>query len=101
MFSSIIEVLLVERQETKFQDKETGKPIERVSARCVLRADDGQPVTVGRLRVPKALADKVQVGVFRADFALVVPDYGDDKGDIVAQVTNLTPIKAAKQPQAA
>lgn len=100
MFSSTVQILMVEKTESPYKDKVTGLPVQRVAARCILLADDGQPVTVGRLRVPKALVDKVQVGTFRADFALVVPDFGDDKGDIVAQVTNLTPVpvKGASSP---
>ncbi|WP_288254883.1 hypothetical protein [uncultured Hydrogenophaga sp.] len=105
MFSSTLQILLVESKDTKVMDPETGKPRQRHEARCILLADDGTtPVTVGRLRIPKALIDKCKVGTFRATFALVVPDFGDNKGDIVAQVTDLTPVGAgarAVQPKAA
>lgn len=95
MFSSTIQILLVEAKDTKVIDPDTGKPRQRHEARCVLLGDDGKSVvTVGRLRIPKALIDKCKVGTFRATFALVVPDYGDNKGDIVAQVTDLTPVGA-------
>lgn len=90
-FSSIIQVLIVEKTDTKTINPDTGKPFQRTAARCILLGDGGDVVTVGRLRVPKSLEDAVKVGIFRADFALVVPDYGDDKGDVVAQLTNLVP----------
>jgi len=91
MFSSRIEVLTVESTDSKTMDPATGKPFKRVAARCILRADDGSVVTVGRLRVPKALVPQVAPGNFRAAFALRVPDFGDNKGDIVAELTALTP----------
>lgn len=93
-FSSIIQVLLVETTESKTIDPKTGSPYVRTAARAILLGDDGQPVTVGRLRVPRALVDQVKPGTFTAAFTLGVPDFGDDKGDIVAQLTGLTPVQA-------
>lgn len=100
-FSSRLQILLVEKTDTKFKDAD-GNVVQRVAARAVLLADDGNVVTVGRLRVPKSLADKVKTGTFRASFALTVPDYGDDKGDIVATLTGLQEeARPAAQPKAA
>lgn len=87
-FSSRVQILLVERTSGKGKD---GSEFQRVAARCILLADDDAVITVGRLRVPKALQESVKVGVFRAGFALRVPDYGDSKGDIVAELVSLTP----------
>lgn len=100
MFSSRIQVLTVERTQTKFPAAD-GTPQMRVAARCILLGDGGEVVTVGRLRVPKALHDKVAPGVFRATFALTVPDYGDSKGDIVASVTELVEEKSPARTAAA
>lgn len=91
-FSSILQVLLVEKTLTKKLNPETGKPYEIPYGRCVLLDQDGAVVTVGRLKIPRELESQVKVGTFNADFALRVPDYGDDKGDIVAQLTALRAI---------
>lgn len=97
-FSSRVQVLTVETTDSKTLDPATGAPFKRVAARCILLDDGGQVVTVGRLRVPKTLVPQVHVGLFRAHFALRVPDYGDNKGDIVAELTQLVP--EAKTPAA-
>lgn len=91
MFSSIIQILLIEKQLTKKLNPETNKPYEIPYARCILLDQDGAVVTVGRLKIPRNLEAAVKLGTFRADFSLVVPDYGDDKGDIVSQLTGLSP----------
>lgn len=96
-FSSIIQILLVEVSLTKKINPDTQKPYEIPFARCILLNDDGAVITVGRLKIPRALEALVKVGIFRADFALRVPDYGDDKGDIVAQLTGLHPVQAKKE----
>jgi hypothetical protein len=93
-FSSIMQILLIEKQLTKKTNPETQKPWEIPYARCLLLADDGSVITVGRLKIPRALENMVKVGIFHADFSLVVPDYGDDKGDIVSQLTGLRPVAA-------
>lgn len=87
--SSRIQVLTVETTDSKTIDPATGKPFPRVAARCILLGDGNEVVTVGRLRVPKSLVPQVKTGIFRASFALRVPDYGDNKGDIVAELTAL------------
>lgn len=99
-FSSRVQVLKVETTDSKTIDAATGKPFQRTAARCILLDDGGAVVTVGRLRVPKALVPTVREGLFRASFALRVPDFGDNKGDIVAELTALVPEVPAK-PQAA
>lgn len=94
-FSSTVQVLLVETTQSKKLNPDTGKPYEQCAARCILLGDNGKDVvTVGRLRVPPALREVVKPGVFRADFALQVPDYGENKGDIVALLTGLVPAPA-------
>lgn len=100
-FSSTVQVLLVETTQSKKLNPDTGKPYEQVAARCILLADNGKDViTVGRLRVPPVLREVVRPGTFRADFTLQVPDYGDNKGDIVAMLTGLVPVASAPAAQA-
>lgn len=92
-FSSTIQVLKIETTDTKTINPETGKPFQRTAARAILLDDDGSVVTVGRLPVPRPLVDQVKTGTFRATFALQVPDWGDNKGDIVAVLTGLSPVQ--------
>lgn len=92
MFSSILQVLKVEQVPSKKLDPATGKPYVSHYARGILLNESGEVNTVGRLRVPRDLVEKLKVGTFTASFALGVPDYGDNKGDIVAQLTDLTPV---------
>ena len=88
-FSSRIQILTVENENRK--SKRTGNEYTHFVARAILLDDAGGVVTVGALRVPPAMRDQVKVGSFRASFSLQVPDYGDDKGDIVAQLVELVP----------
>lgn len=102
MFSSTIEVLAVENEER--ESKRTGNKYNHFAARCVLRADDGKVITVGTLRsrrISPELRDTVRPGLFRATFALQVPDFGDDKGDIVSMLTGLVPIDVKAPTRAA
>lgn len=102
MFSSTIEVLAVENEERT--SKRTGDKYTHFAARCVLRADDGRVITVGTIRsrdIQPELRDTVRPGLFRATFALQVPDYGDKKGDIVSMLTGLVPIDVKPQRAAA
>lgn len=92
-FSSTIQILKVETTDSKTIDTSTGKPFQRTAARAILLGDDGEVVTVGRLPVPRFLVDQVKTGTFRATFALQVPDWGDNKGDIVAVLTGLAPVQ--------
>ena len=90
-FTSTIQILKVSQELSKKINPDTGKPYESTIARTALINDDNELETVGRLRVPRDLVGVAKVGVFRAGFALRVPDYGADKGDVVAVLTSLTP----------
>ena len=100
MQTSTIQILKLETKFSKKLDPNTGKPFESPEARVALLDDDGVLETVGRLRVPRALADSVKLGTFRASFALTVPDYGENKGDVVSQLTGLMPMAPARAPAA-
>lgn len=98
-FSSILEVLAVENEERT--SKRTGNKYNHFAARCVLRDEKGGVITVGTLRsdqVLPELREQMKVGLFAATFSLRVPDFGDDKGDIVSMLTGFTPA-AARIPQ--
>ncbi|TAM39763.1 MAG: hypothetical protein EPN61_12040 [Burkholderiaceae bacterium] len=99
-FSSVIQILLVETNTSKALNPKTNEPYVSTQARAILLGEDGTPVTVGRLRVPRALVDVVKPGTFTAAFTLGVPDFGDDKGDIVAQLTGLSPVVSRAAPAA-
>lgn len=104
MFSSIINVLKVEREERI--GKASGKAYNHFAARVILLDDGGDVLTVGVInsrRISPELRDTIAPGTYRATFALQVPDYGDDKGDVIAVVTALTPhqVKVGRQPAAA
>lgn len=100
-FSSTIQILKINPVESG-TSKKTGQPWERHTAECMLLDDKGEIECVGRLVIPPPLRESLSVGTFRAGFALVVPTYGDTKGDIVARLTSLVPVPAAKPaPQAA
>lgn len=101
MHLSTIQILKLETKQSKKLNPETGKPFESLEARVALLDDDGVLETVGRLRVPRALVDSVKLGTFRASFALTVPDYGENKGDVVSQLTGLVPVAPARAPAAA
>lgn len=93
-FASALQILTVETTDSKTVDPATGKPFQRVAARCIVFKDESakEVVTVGRLRVPKQFVELVKPGMFRAGFSLGVPDYGDNKGDVVAQLVSLQPV---------
>lgn len=100
MFSSIIEVLAVENEERT--SKRTGNKYNHFAARCVLRDDAGNVLTVGTIRsdvIDQGLRDLVKPGLFTATFALKVPDWGESKGDIVTMLTGLLPVQG-RNPQA-
>lgn len=100
-YTSTIQILKVSTELSRKLNPDTGKPYETLVARTALINDDGELETVGRLRVPRDLVDQVKVGTFRASFALRVPDYGQDKGDVVSVLTGLVPVPPARQPAAA
>ncbi|HYP84393.1 hypothetical protein [Variovorax sp.] len=92
---SILQILVIEEEEGKKVNPATGKPNKwKVARGCVLD-DAGEVVTVGRFRVPRAMEETIAKGTFRCAFALGVPDWGDDKGDIAAVITALSPVRAA------
>lgn len=90
-FSSTIQILAVENEEKT--SKRTGSKYQHFAARSILLSDDGEVITVGALRTRnEELQKQCKPGTYRATFTLQVPDYGDNKGDIVAELTALTPI---------
>jgi len=95
-FSSTIQILKVNEVE-KGIAKKTGQPWERHTAECMLLADDGSIDCVGRLVIPTAMRETVAVGIFRAGFALVVPTFGDQQGQITARLTSLLPVAPVAQ----
>lgn len=92
MLTSTIQILKVTEELSKKLNPDTGKPYVSHIARTALINNNGELETVGRLRVPRDLVDVATVGTFRAGFALRVPDYGPDKGDVVSVLTSLTPL---------
>lgn len=100
-FTSIIQILKTESVFSRKIDPATQKPYEFKVARVALINDDGELETVGRLRVPRELESVVVKGTFTASFALQVPDFGDNKGDVVSVLTNLVPVPPARQSAAA
>lgn len=94
-FSSTVQVLKINEVEKGISAK-TQKAWERHTAECMLLDDSGAIECVGRLVIPPALRESLTVGTFRASFALVVPTFGDQKGDISARLTGLVPVAATK-----
>ena len=90
--TSTIQILKVSEELSKKLNPDTGKPYVSHVARTALINDDGELETVGRLRVPRDLVEVAKVGTYRASFALRVPDYGPDKGDVVSVLTGLVPV---------
>lgn len=97
-FSSTVQILSVENEE---RTSAKGNKYQHFAARAILLADTGEVVTVGALRTrSEALQKLCRPGTFRATFALQVPDWGDNKGDIVAVLTSLTELPAQPAPGA-
>lgn len=93
---STVRVLTVESEERKRKD---GTAYIARKATCILLNDDGTPANVGAIRsrlLPAEFWDKLTPGDYRAVFGLHVPDWGDDKGDLVPVVTELTPVQLRK-----
>lgn len=93
---STVRVLTVESEERKRKD---GTPYVQRKATCILLNDDGTPANVGAIRsrlLPVEFWEKLVPGDYRAVFGLHVPDWGDDKGDLVPVVTELTPVQLRK-----
>ncbi len=100
-YTSTIQILKVGVELSKKLNPDTGKPYESHIARTALINDDGELETVGRLRVPRELVDVAKVGTYRASFALRVPDYGPNKGDVVSELTGLVPVPVRPSASAA
>lgn len=105
VFSSRINVLAVENEERT--SKRTNNKYTHFKASCIVLDDAGGVITVGALRsdqiVPE-LRDQLKPGVtglFRVGYGLRVPDFGEQKGDVVAMVVQLTPEKPAPAAKAA
>lgn len=102
-FSSTIQVLKVENEERT--SKRTGNAYNHFAARVILLTDDGEVDTVGVInsrRITPELRDSMKLGTYRATFALKVPDFGEDKGDVICMLTGLVPVvqKTAPSPVA-
>lgn len=99
-FSSTVKILAVENEQRK---SAKGNTFQHFAARSILLGDDLTTViTVGALRTrDEALQKKCVPGLFRATFALQVPDWGDNKGDICAVLTDLTPVVERQASRAA
>lgn len=94
-WSSTIQVLSVENEERT--SKRTGNKFQHFAARCIVLNDDGSVLTVGALRIRNPeLQAACKPGIYRASFGLQVPDFGEDKGDIIAAVTALLPVMSPK-----
>lgn len=97
-FSSTIQVLKVENEERT--SKRTGNAYNHFAARVILLTDDGEVDTVGVInsrRITPELRDAMKLGTYRATFALKVPDFGEDKGDVVCMLTGLVPVPVKGQ----
>lgn len=97
-FSSTIQVLKVENEERT--SKRTGNAYNHFAARVILLTDDGEVDTVGVInsrRITPELRDSMKLGTYRATFALKVPDFGEDKGDVVCMLTGLVPVPVKGQ----
>jgi hypothetical protein len=90
-FSSILQILKINPVDSGIS-KKSGQPWTRNTAECMLLAADGSVECVGRLSIPKDMVEALKVGVYTAGFALTVPTFGDQKGDITARLTSLTPV---------
>jgi hypothetical protein len=90
--SSILEIILVEEKTGKKPNPQTGQFPVWKEARAILRKENGEVATVGRMRVPRDLEGQVTTGLFTAVFGLSVRDYGDNAGEIQATITALTPL---------
>ena len=103
-FSSRLNVLAVENEERI--SKRTQKPYRHFVARCVVLDDKGGVLTVGSLRSDQCVQELREAlkagdsGIYRAGYGLRVPDFGDQKGDVVCLVTSLVPERAPAQGKA-
>ncbi len=94
-FASTIQILKVDPVETRKSPKD-GSEYQIHTAQTALLNDDGELEKVGRLRIPEQMREKVKVGIFRASFALEVAQWGQNKGDVIAQLVDLIPVPAKR-----
>ncbi len=94
-FASTIQILKVDPVETRKSPKD-GSEYQIHTAQTALLNDDGELEKVGRLRIPEPMREKVKVGIFRASFALEVAQWGQNKGDVIAQLVDLIPVPAKR-----
>ena len=102
-FTSTIQVLKVDDVVTRKSPKD-GSDYKIHTAQTALLSDDGEIEKVGRLRIPEGLIEKIKVGTFRASFSLEVAQWGQNKGDVIAQLVDLLPVgpsRASSVPLAA
>lgn len=90
-FSSTIQILKVDEPVEKTSPKDQSKYMV-YTAQTALLDDNGELQKVGRLRIPEGMREKVKVGTFRAAFSLEVAQWGLNKGDVIASLTDLTPV---------
>ncbi|MFE8647177.1 hypothetical protein ACFX58_19015 [Sphingomonas sp. NCPPB 2930] len=91
-FGNILEIILVEEKTGKKPNPQTGQLPTWKEARAILRKENGEVASVGRMRVPRDLEGQVATGLYTCTFGLSVIDYGDTKGDILPVITSLTPV---------
>ncbi|MDP2818315.1 MAG: hypothetical protein Q8O29_08550 [Polaromonas sp.] len=89
-FFSTIQVLKVDMPVTK--KGKDGSDYTIYAAQTALLDDNGELQKVGRLRIPESMREKVKVGIFRASFSLEVAAWGQNKGDVIASLTDLVPV---------
>jgi hypothetical protein len=95
---SRLQVLSVENEDRT--SKNTGKEYRHFAARCIALDENSKPLNVCTVRsrqMAEGVRDSVKPGVFRVAFGGVIPDYGDDKGDLMPKIVVFTPedVKAA------
>jgi hypothetical protein len=99
-FSSTIQILKVDKPEEKKSPKD-GSMYTVYTAQTALLDDNGELLKVGRMKIPEDMREKVKVGIFRASFSLGVAQWGQSKGDIVALLTDLSPVQVKRTAPAA
>lgn len=89
---STIQILKVDTPEEKTSPKD-GSKYTVYAAQTALLDDNGELQVVGKLPLyNESIREKVKVGTFRAVFALGVAQWGKNKGEVVAMLTDLVPV---------
>jgi hypothetical protein len=89
--SNVIQILLVSPAKTGTA-KASGKPYSIVETHCMLLNEDGTTAGVGTFILPRDVPQDIKAGYYAPAYSLVAASYGDRKGDIVPQITGLTPL---------